>query len=165
MILYDKIDIKTLDFEFKNRNFKKDLLKEVSNYIKIFQSKKLHDADLYEIIGNTIDYDLIETNDYSGLCFFNEKIIALNTDKETVIPTLIHESVHAIQANVGIFDFTDNILSDMVKVEQQCESISYLIYNKLFNINRPDLFNTYFSKEDIQWLGNYYEGYVQIDIK
>lgn len=167
MILYDKIDIRTLDFEFKGRNFKKDLIKSVHNYINKYKSIKHIDTPIEDLIHTTTGFNFIlPDKDCGGFCDFDNKVIAidLNAKSETIIPTIIHESVHSLQAEIGLFDFTENTLSDMIKLEQQCETVSYLINLKLFNKNTPELFNTYFSKADAYWLAEWYGDDIQNDL-
>lgn len=163
ILLFDKIDFRTLDFEFKGRSFKKELLKEVENSVsKYSKHTASKDIDPDNLIGVLCDFDTSVTDrDCDGCCDLNNRVICLNDYSHAII---LHEVSHALQLRSGIFDFHDIQISDAIKVEQQAETIAYLLNLKLFNDNTPDLFKAYFCKEDHQFLLNWFGDFYQNDL-
>jgi len=168
MILYDKIDFRTLDFEFKGRSYKKELLNEMKNLINKINSstKNKHEITSEDFVGVATGYNLILTDENcGGYCDRDNMEIATNENNIDSKNIIIHECCHVLQYNVGLIDNCDRVLlSDNLKFEQQCETMAYLINLKLFNSDRPQDYTSYFSKEDAEYLMYWYGGWIQNDL-
>lgn len=168
MVLYNKINIGTLDFEFKGRSYKKELLNEMKNLVsKINNStKNKHSISAEDFVGVATGYDLIITDENcGGYCDRDNKEIAINESSVDSKSIIIHECCHVLQYNVGLIDNCDRVLlSDNIKFEQQCETMAYLINLKLFNSDRPQDYTSYFSKNDAEFLIDWYGECIQNDL-
>lgn len=168
-MIYTEININTFDSEFSGRSFKGELFKELNNVRDIFKEKIKHlDADLHNLIGELSGCELIETDEYcGGYCDYLNKEIAINYDEnltDKLIPTALHEICHLLQANVGVFDSSGDLISDEIKIEQQCETMAYILHSKLFNNFDKKIFDAYFEKSDVEFLIDWYGDYRQNDL-
>lgn len=101
-----------------------------------------------------------------GYYDIDNKLITCDFEDHSPISILCHEIGHHIQYEAGLLDLSSkNTLSDIVKMEQQCETIGLLLYSKLPFVKterRP--WDTYFTKHDINWLAEWCNGYYQNDL-
>lgn len=152
------------------KHLPKQLKVLVKDSINKFNKSKLQTASFEEQVGVISDYKFIYTNDNcGGYCNYQDKIIALNTDssgnqKRKVI---LHEIGHSLQAKAEIFEKIDrDLLSHRLNIEHQVETIAYVFYNSVYPDKRSHtFFNSYFKKEDVIWLVDWYGNYVENDIK
>lgn len=166
-MLYEGVNILTLDSDFNGRTYKKELTKEINNFISKIKShtKHIDSIDPDNFIGVTTGYELFTSDgEYGGYCDGWSKEIVLNEDHLYHLPTIIHECAHSFQFNTGIIDLSDKTLSYEVKLEQQCETIGYLIYKELFKIDAPHLFTSYFDNDSIIFLKEWYGNNRQCDL-
>lgn len=133
----------------------------INEKISLYRSKKLFDAPIAEKIGVLTGFNTVDTNNNcGGYCNVNTKEIAI-VDKEEAI--ILHECVHAFQYDLGLFDKLSMVFSDQFKLEQHCNSLAKFMYIELHRKD-SDIFKSYFNKEDLDWLKNWYDGYFEIDI-
>lgn len=153
--------------------------------IKKARKVKLSSAPYSEIVGVLTDLELITTDLNCGGYFHKEKkVIALkeydfdpsqylaeHKITKLCVPfveeqkkVLCHEIGHALQAEVEKFEKHDCIMSWMLKLEWEAESISYKLYNSVFG-KLPDYwFNAYFNKADIDYLQSWHSGWLENDL-
>lgn len=164
MILFDKINIKTLDFEFSGRSFKNELITEMNNAVSKFKNHTVSNGiDSANLIGVLCGFELSKTDrDCGGCCDIDNKTISINEDKHAII---LHEVSHALQLRAGAFDFEQRQISDAIKIEQQAETMAYLLNLKLFNVNRPQDFSCYFERKDWIFLKDWFGDYFQNDLE
>ena len=141
----------------------------VAEKARIFRARRMNDAPLAEVAGYLTGFELIETEkDCAGFCDVWGRRIALNPEKDPagLFKTLTHEMGHALQAELGVFEKGEGLLSEDVRDEHQAETISYYLYNALRPAEPlgPERFRSYFSAEDIDWLAAWYEGWRENDI-
>jgi Zn-dependent peptidase ImmA (M78 family) len=157
--LYDGVSFKLITPELK-------LLMDAK--VLLFERKLSLDAPLTEIVGVMTGYELIETTGYhSGYCDYEGQKIALHkTNNRGLINTIFHEMGHALQAEVGIFDKMSKLLSAELHMEQQCESIAFYLQHKCLKRNAIEAkeFDSYFNDWDIEYLREYYKGWVDDDL-
>lgn len=128
---------------------------------KIIIYNKIKSADLNEKIGILTGYELIKSFDScGGFCDTYNKEIAIIEVSE---PVLLHEICHAFQSDMGIYN-KSNLISQEIKFEQQCESMARYMHQKINKNPGLNLFTSYFKKQDIDFLKNWYHGYLEVDI-
>jgi hypothetical protein len=131
--------------------------KFINEKIKVFYNKKLHyNAPYIDIIGYLCDYNLIITDkNCGGYCDINNKIIGY---KNGGLGTIFHEISHTFQKELGFFEKKQNIISEDIFIEQQCETMAYYLYNGIFKYKQITCknFNSYFEIEDIKFLIDWY---------
>jgi len=167
ILLYDKPTILTLDSEFSGKSFKKELLSEMDNTVKIFKQKMNNwNCKTDDFIGETIGFKTIEIEDgETNSCDNINKIIYLNEVGVTDWSIILHEVCHGLQMRAGVFDCSEKIFSSQLMIEQQCESMAFMLMRKLFNEANIEDFMAYFKKEDVLFLANWFDGYLQMDLK
>lgn len=144
------------------------IIKGIHNKVSIARRHKLNiNAPIAEIVGVLSGYECItETKGADGYCDLDNSIIAINTKQSGLLSVVCHEISHSIQAELGIFNDFGKLLSQQVKIEHQCETMAYYLYNGLF----PEApipwhkFMAYFNKDSILWLADWYKGYVENDL-
>jgi hypothetical protein len=131
-----------------------DLNKIIRDNIRLFHNKLKKDAPYAEIIGYLTDYELVKTDlACGGWCSRYSKEIAYVNGG---LSTIFHEIGHAFQAKCGIIKEEKKILlSQEIAIEQQAETIAYVMYNKL--IGHSNNFTSYFKIEDIKFLDLWYK--------
>lgn len=137
----------------------------VDEKISIFKSNNLYDANYSEIIGILTGYNLIDTNlNCGGFCNYIKKEIAI---VDQCLKTLFHEVGHTIQAEIEMFEKESGLLSEQVYIEQQCETIAFYMYNLIFTKNQiqSSEFDSYFTREDVRWLADWYGNSIENDFK
>jgi hypothetical protein len=100
-----------------------------------------------------------------GLCYldYNEIWINENLSYEKTYQTLAHEIGHIIQYHVGSDEhLKTGLLSQEYKFEQQCDAIAQIICSSLFSYTYDIPYSD--KLDDITWLGNYYEGWLDNDL-
>lgn len=151
-VCYDLIDdkkiLKTLkrirkyswEFEHEEEVYKFDLLKIIFNCS--FKVRKVRKADKY-----------------IGLCWSRERIIEIRLSLSFIKnkATILHELAHLIQyenkVNMGFFKKNTPPLSEIIRYEQQAESIAYYLSKIVYpneKIKKSD-FYSYFTERDIKW--------------
>jgi hypothetical protein len=65
-----------------------------------------------------------------------------------------------------MFDKPNRLLSERVYIEQQCVTMAFYLSSMIYSnkVTFKD-FTTYFNKDDIKFLWQYYEGFVDNDLK
>lgn len=150
-----------------DRYITRGILNGIQNKVNIgHQNKLCTDTPIADIIGILSGYECIsDANGAGGYCDFNNKTIAISSKQRWLLSTVCHEICHSIQAEHGMFNDFGALLSDQVKIEHQCETMAYYLYNGLF----PEApipwykFTAYFDKNSIIWLADWYKGYVEND--
>ncbi len=147
---YDGVDDRLLNFTIK---------KYMNNKIQLFHDKKLKDAPYEDIIGYLCGYETVETDlDCGGWCDWNTKKIAYVCGG---IETILHEVSHAFQADLDIRTLSnnENVLSDSLLMEQQCETMAYYLYNSIYkdDAKPKERFDAYFSIDDVNYLIEWYK--------
>jgi len=71
---------------------------------------------------------------------------------------------HSIQLKVGVYDFSQDTLSNKLLIEQQCETMATMVNKELFGTYDVYLFDAYFKVKDIQFLNNWYGDSIQNDL-
>lgn len=137
------------------------LLQLANEAIDRFIKLNLYDADISDIIGELSGYEFITTEkECGGFCNGWEKQIAIvNYD----MPTLLHELSHTFQFKDDVYSNEPVILSWYAHTEQQCESIAKYMFTTLYP-NAHHNFDSYFKKDDILFLKDWYGDYAQDDI-
>lgn len=147
-----------------NEKIKKRIDEMLRLYYKKFQYSNYLVEDL---VGELTGFDLIFTDENCGGYFSpHTKEIALKSGKsDHHMRTLSHEISHFIQHDLGIIE-TDKILSHTIRMEQQCETIAYYLYNGIMRDNplKKSKFNHYFCSEDFKFLSDWYDGYYENDL-
>lgn len=142
------------------------LITYLDNKAELFIKKKLSSANHKEQIGLLTGYNTISTNaNCGGYCDLWKKEIAIN-DNSNCIHTILHECSHAFQADFGIWEKLNPLISDYFKAEQQCESMAAYIYEKIYKKPSIGLFNAYMDNDSLLFLQNWYKGScIENDIK
>lgn len=163
----------------------KDVNRLVDEKIKVAKKKNVKDAPFADIVGEIMDVELITTSRNCGGYYSIEKnIIALKetdfnpkdvwyvhsltkekleyTDYQKIV--LCHEMGHAIQAQLEKFEKGDNVISWMLKLEWEAESIAHKFYNAVFGKLPAHWFNAYFKKEDVDYLINWHSCWLDNDV-
>jgi len=145
-----------------------EVLNCIHNKVHIGRQYKLNiNTPIFDIIGILSGYECItEAKGAGGYCDFNNRVIAIDNKQSGGLHTVCHEISHSIQAELGIFNDDGSVLSWQVKMEHQCETMAYYLYNGLFpEAPKPwGQFTSYFNKESILWLADWYKGYVENDL-
>lgn len=144
------------------------IVKSIHNKVNIACNHKLNvNAPIAEIVGALSGYECIyEAKGAGGYCDYENKVIAIDIKQNRLLPNVCHEISHSIQAELGMFNDFGTLLSEQVKIEHQCETMAYYLYNGLF----PEApiawhqFTAYFNKDSILWLADWYKGYVENDL-
>ena len=148
-------------------------MKIIKHKIQLYHEKLKYNAPIHDIIGILIDYNVIETKlNCGGYCDYTNKIIAVHSNcinNPTEFQQIIyHEIGHAIQAELGRFNIRNlNTLSANLQIEQQAETINYILYNAI-NTHNPlhhTKFDAYFKTDSIKFLSDWYGNYIQNDIE
>jgi hypothetical protein len=156
------------------------LHKLIDEKIKLFEKKGLKNAGMAEIVGVLMDYNLTTPKwQCGGYCDAINKEIAIIQEKKEIIITrknikltraqyeksiVFHELGHAFQYELEMFEKERRILSERVHVEWQAESIAYKLYNRLYGHAPHQLFGTYFSRDDLIWLNEWYGNRIENDL-
>lgn len=160
--LYDGVSYKLITPEIKRL---------VDVKVTLFEQKLTTDAPLADIVGVLTGYELAVTDKYcGGYCDYLNQTIAYNTElargHADIKKSLFHEMGHAIQAELGIFDKLPWLLSANLKMEQQCESIAFYLYNKTHKSEplAATQFNSYFKADDVDFLRKWYTHWLEDDL-
>lgn len=141
------------------------LIKIIYDKIKIAKRAHIcHSVPIDEIIGVLTDYNTINNaSGAAGYCDWNNKVIAI---ADNSLITACHEIGHAIQYDIGLMDGYGSILSWHIKMERQCETIAYYLYNSIFGAKPASygMFNAYTTKDSVLWLADWYKGAIDNDI-
>lgn len=146
MLIYEKPNIEMIT---------KDQLKYIKS-IKI--DTRMSDEEKIEFLGLKLN---LTDNSVGGYYDSDNKVIAVGEDylKTKHIKTILsHELSHHIQYLTC--DRKCDTIGDVVLYEQQAESISQLLIQKIF----PDekvTYISYFSNKDIDWLVKYFGDFSQ----
>lgn len=142
----------------------------INDTVNVFRKKLSNNASLEEIVGTLIDYKVTITGmNCGGYCSYEAKTIAFSPKgyAKRDMQTLFHEVSHALQYKVG-GAITDNrwpkLLSSNVLIEQQCETMAYYLHNSLFKYIKPERFDAYFSRKDVEFLREWYGQWVINDM-
>lgn len=135
----------------------------IDEKIKVFHKQKLISAPIDEKIGVMTGYNTISTDENcGGFCSPWTKQIAVVEESDRVV---LHEICHALQADMGYFDnFSDMLVSDVLKLEQQCETMARSMFEKIYKTSGDQIFTAYFKKEDILFLKEWWSGYADDDL-
>lgn len=146
----------------------KEIKMLINEKCNIFHKKiKYNDAPYEDIIGHLSSCKFINNvnnKDCGGYYSVDNHMIYYESGG---LRTLYHELGHSIQAELGIFDKSEKILSKSVLLEQQCETINYYLMNGIYLNSSTDsgLFNHYFNEHDINFLSDWFEnGVIKDDI-
>lgn len=133
----------------------------IKDKINLYRDSNLFNASKYEKIGILTGFEAVSTDkDCGGYCNVKKKEIAIIDDDEG---TILHECVHAFQNDMGLFDKLQPVFSDQLKLEQHCNTLSRLMHLELHKKDSI-VFNSYFSRKDLVWLKNWYNGFFQEDL-
>ena len=144
-------------------------LKDIKNKIP----KSLLNTKKYTDLINHFDLNLYQTDYYCGGYYSQErKEIRVNLKySEThneIRKVLAHELSHHVQDKIGILDkyHNDDLLSSALKLEQQAETMSYLMWDILFPgiAKNPKIMQSYFKETDFKYLYNHYSKYYENDL-
>ncbi|QMW05312.1 hypothetical protein [Spirosoma foliorum] len=130
----------------------------------------INSSNLHEIAGVLTGFNLIESiySGCGGYCEIDAKNIAISSEYSLINKklTLCHEMGHAIQVRSGHFDKRTLLLSDLIREEQQAETIGYYLFKALFPSVTPkkEWFSVYFEQSDFVFLRNWYGEYCQNDL-
>lgn len=135
----------------------------VRDTVSVVTLRKLTKAPICDVVGYTTGYETIQTQkNCGGYCDSKNMIIAFNGKPN--MHTVFHEIAHALQAKDERFCKADRLLSVELNIEWQAETIAYMLYSRLLNRDvSHELFNSYFNKEHVLFLKNWYKGWVDYD--
>ncbi|MBS3145182.1 hypothetical protein J4414_00050 [Candidatus Woesearchaeota archaeon] len=124
--------------------------------IRVFRgiSEELLDRD---IVGYLSGYNLVNTQvNCSGFCDPARREIAIGRNNFG-LRTIYHEIAHSIQHDLGLYQL--NSFFSILFMEQQAETMAYYLYNAVHENNPLShrFFDSYFKKDDIEFLGSYHE--------
>ncbi|MBD2704426.1 hypothetical protein IC229_27545 [Spirosoma sp. BT702] len=149
----------------------RDICRVVDEMIKLANKKKLVDhSDFAEVVGVLADYEYEseEADDCGGYCdIIGKRIVVTNSDSNDYHKVaLCHELGHSIQVITGHYDKRSMLLSDLVSEEQQADTIGYYLLRGLYPATKPNTedFQGYFSVAGMEFLNNWYDGFVQNDL-
>lgn len=132
-----------------------------------FRKEKLFTASTPEIIVTLTGYETIRTEENCGgfADIWNKRIAIV----DNTAGVILHEMSHAFQADMGIFDKSEDynnlVISKFFKAEQQCETMARYMFKKLYGYNNTD-YLPYFSQKSLDFLIDWYKGTsIQLDIK
>ena len=115
------------------------------------------DADYHDIVGYLSGYNLVNTQvNCSGFCDPARREIAIGRNNFG-LRTIYHEIAHSIQHDLGLYQL--NSFFSILFMEQQAETMAYYLYNAVHENNPLShrFFDSYFKKDDIEFLGSYHE--------
>lgn len=155
--------------------------KEVQKYLDRVKQLAAHHhmtgAPFADLAGVLFDYEvevLPEDVQAGGLCdIWNKRLYLPGEDQMKTgraMHILCHELGHAIQSFTvaSIYQLDGQPLSQKIREEQQAETLAYHLWDVLFPgqqyLKAQQKFTTYFSLEDMDWLGQWHEGWVENDL-
>ena len=107
----------------------KNMNRFINTYSDKFIKNKLKSADLFSLVGELTDYNLISTNIYCGGYHDSiKKEIALSEDYKDSYEILFHEIAHVIQFELEVYETLPRLISKELKFERQTELIAYNLW-------------------------------------
>lgn len=160
--------------------------KVIKEKVSMFKKMKLRDANLFELVGNLVDYDLkVYQTHAGGWCDLSKREICLTKDfyelneaKRYLIAgkydlkvdaevmkrkIILHEMGHAIQYEAETIE-RERTVSAYLKGEWQTESIAYRLYTEMFGKISHIHFDAYSTLKGVLFFKDWYGDYLQDDL-
>lgn len=118
-----------------------------------------------DLIKNTTGFDTVIITNHKAGAYCNpwKKEIGARPDSVD-LDVVLHEMAHAWQSMCGVDFWKEKTLSRAVEIEHEAEAVAKQIQLNILGVYLDRRYWSYFTKSDIQWLADYYDGWAENDL-